>query len=215
MGDHCMAKSHAAGCGARCAVGVVIGLALLALTGCTNWSYRQVQLGQGTKEYARILPAETSRKTALGLCHLSRDKLGRTDALVVLLTSDRRVAAKLWARHTESDWRLGRAERGFRLVGELDPELYGVAGSGPLDTLRAIAAELTDYRGEQLAQDAHAWVAAGLVRLMQRWPEVRDVGVSSQRLDELLDRVPGGGTARVEIDDRGVYHLEYEQGRVR
>jgi len=215
MSDHHGAKSHVAGYHVPYFAGVVTGLTLLALTGCTNWSYRQIQLGQSPKDYGRVLPAETSRKTALGLCHLSESRLGHTDALVVLLADDRRVAGKLWARRFVRKWRLGGAERGFRLVGELDPELYGVAGSGPLDTLRAIAAELTDYRGEKLAQDAHAWVAAGLVRLMQRWPGVRDTGVSSQRLDELLDLVPGGGTARLEIDDRGIYHLEYEQGRTR
>ena len=194
---------------------VLLAPVALLLAGCANWSYEQIQLGQSPEDYARVLPAGTSRKTALGLCHLSRGRLGHTDALVVLLTSDRRVAAKLWARHSESDWRLGRAECGFRLVGELDPELYAVTGSGPLDTLRAIAGQLTDYQGEKLARDAHAWVAAGLVRLLHRWPEVRDVGVSSQRLDELLELVPGGGTARLEVDARGIYHLEYDQGRTR
>jgi hypothetical protein len=215
MSDHHDAKSHVAGYHVPYLAGVVTGLTLLALTGCTNWSYRQIQLGQSPKDYERVLPAETSRKTALGLCHLSEDRFGHQDALVVLLANDRRVAGKLWARHFGRKWRLGGAERGFRLVGELDPELYGVAGSGPLDTLRAIAGELTDYRGEKLAVDAHTWVAAGLVRLMQRWPGVRDTGVASQRLDELLDLVPGGGTARLEIDERGIYHLEYEQGRTR
>jgi hypothetical protein len=197
-----------------CPAALLAPLAAL-LVGCANWSYDQIQLGQSPRDYARVLPAETSRKTALGLCHLSHDKLGHTDALVVLLTSERRVAAKLQARYFESGWRFGRTESGFRLVGELDPELYGVAGSGPLDSLRALAANLTDYRGEKLALDAHAWVAAGLVRLMQRWPNVRDVGISSQRLDQLLERVPGGGTARLEVDTDGIYHLLYEQGRTR
>jgi hypothetical protein len=190
---------------------LLMPLALL-LSGCASWSYEQIQLGQSPKDYERVLPVETSRKTALGLCHLGQGRRGYTDALVVLLTDDRRVAGKLWARKSGGGRRLGRGAGGFRLVGELDPGLCGVAGSGPLDTLRAIAAELTDYRGEKLAQDAHGWVAAGLVRLMQRWPGVRDVGVSSQWLDGLLERVPGGGTARLEIDERGIYHLEYEQG---
>ena len=194
---------------------VGICLAILTLSGCADWSYQRIQLGQSPEDYARVLPMETSRRTALGLCHLSKNALGRTDALVVLLTSDRRVAAKLRARHFEHKWGVNRTERGYWLVGELNPELYGVAGSGPLDTLRAIAGELTVYRGEKLALDAHAWVAAGLVRLVQRWPGVNDVGVSSQRLSELVERVPGGGTARIEIDDRGIYHLEYKQGRTR
>lgn len=190
----------------------VVAVLLLLCTGCADWSYRQIRLGQSSEDYARILPPETSRRTALGLCHLSSDGFGRTEAFVVLLTSDRRVAGKLRARHYQRDWGL-RVDRGFWLEGELDPELYGVQSTGPLDTLRAIAGELTDYRGEKLALDAHAWVAAGLVRLIQRWPGVRDVGVSSQRLSELFERVPGGGVARIEVDENGIYRLEYKQGK--
>jgi hypothetical protein len=186
---------------------------LLLTTGCADWSYRQIQLGQSPQDYARILPAGTSRRTALGLCHLSNDHFGRTDAIVVLLTSDRQVAAKLWARHYERNWGFNKVTRGFRLVGELDPELYDVEGTGPLDSLRAIASELTDYRGEKLALEAHAWVAAGLVRFLQRWPPVADMGVTSQRLSELFERVPGGGGAHLEVDEHGIYHFEYRQGR--
>jgi hypothetical protein len=195
---------------ATAAMATLAPLALL-LAGCANWSYDQIQLGQAPRDYARVLPTETSRKTALGLCHLSQNRLGHTDALVILLTNDRRVAGRLWARHSEPGRRFGRSQAEFRLTGELDPQLYGVAGSGPLDSLRAIVADLTDYRGEKLALEAHAWVAAGLVRLMQRWPNVRDVGASSQQLAEILDRVPGGGTARIEVDTQGIYHLEYEK----
>lgn len=183
----------------------------LLLCGCADWSYRQIQLGQTPDDYARVLPAETSRRTALGLCHLNERRLGRSDAVVVLLTNDRRVAAKIRARHQERKWGLGRTGPSFWLQGELDPELYEVQATGALDALRAIASELTDYRGEKLACDAHAWVAAGLVRLIQRWPQVQDVGVSSQRLRELLERVPGGGDARIEIDQRGTYRFEYKQ----
>ena len=195
-------------------VGWCFALALLPLVGCVDWGYQRIQLGEPADRYERVLPAETSRRTALGLCHLSEDKFGRTDAFVVLLTSDRRVAGKLRARHYEHDWGF-KVERGFLLEGELDPELCGVQASGPLDTLRAIAGELTDYRGEKLALDAHAWVAAGLARLMQRWPRVEDVGVSSQRLSELFELVPGGGAARIEVDERGIYRLEYKQGVMR
>jgi hypothetical protein len=197
-----------------CTAALLAAPVLLLLTGCTDWAYRQIQLGQSAEEYERVLPAETSRRTAVGLCHLSSDRFGRTDAFVVLLTGDRRVAGKLRARHYERDWGL-KVDRGFWLEGELDPELYGVQSAGPLDTLRAIAGDLTDYRGEKLALDAHAWVAAGLVRLMQRWPGVEDVGVSSQRLSELFELVPGGGAARLEVNERGIYRLEYKQGTTR
>jgi len=191
---------------------VLVSVLAVLLSGCVDWSYRQIRLGQPGDECERLLPAASSRRTALGLCHLHDDKLGRTDALVVLLTADRRVAGKLWARRFERNWGL-KTSRGYWLVGELNPELYRVRAAGPIDTLRAIAGELTDYRGEKLALDAHALVAAGLARLMQRWPGVTDPGVSSQRLTELLEVVPGGGIARLEVDERGTYRLEYRQGR--
>jgi len=211
MNDHRMTKSGA-GTDRPLCVTALVAAATLFLTGCADWSYRQIRLGQSSEDYARVLPAETSRRTALGLCHLSSDPFGRTDAFVALLTSDRRVAGKLRARYYERDWGF-KVDRGYWLEGELDPELYGVQSTGPLDTLRAIAADLTDYRGEKLALDAHAWVAAGLLRLMQRWPGVEDVGVSSQRLSELFELVPGGGAARIEVDTQGVYRLEYKQGK--
>ena len=188
-------------------------LCIATLTGCANWSYDKFQLGQLPSDYERILPLDSSRKTALGLCHLKKAKSGRTDALVVLLTEDRRVAAKISARHIPRDW-LGRDKPGFELIGRLDPNLYGVAGSGPLDTLRAVVGDLTDYRGEKFAVDTHAWIAAGLIRLMQSWSEVQDVGVSSQRLKKLLELVPGGGVGRIETDNHGIYHMEYKQGHL-
>jgi hypothetical protein len=213
MEDHRARNDCVASSQLRGALALLAALALLCLTGCADWSYRQIRLGQESDDFERVLPAETSRRTALGLCHLSEDKLGRTDAIVVLLTSDRRVAGKLRA-HFQRNWGF-KTDYGFWLQGELDPELYGVEASGPLDTLRALAVELTDYQGERLALDAHAWAAAGLVRLIQRWPGVADAGVSSQRLEELFEQVPGGGTARLEVDERGIYRLEYRQGKTR
>jgi hypothetical protein len=195
--------------------GLLVALTLPPLTGCADWSYRKIQLGQAPQDYGRVLPAETSRRTALGLCHLSGETWGQTEAIVVLLTSDRRVAGKLRARYLLSRWGLGPGEPGYQLEGELDPELYGIQGAGPLDALRAIASELIDYRGEKLALEAHAWIAVGLTRLMQRWPGVAETSAVTERLREALEMVPGGGAARIEVDERGVYHVEYRQGNIR
>lgn len=161
-----------------------------------------------------MLPADGSRHTDLGLCYLKSDAFGRTDAMVVLLNRQQQVAAKLHATHYRRQ--LGfKVDTGFWLRGELDPELIGLSATGPIDTLRAIADDLLTYRGEKLAMDAHAWIAAGLVRLMQRWPHVSDPGLRSDGLTEMLDRVPGAGMARISIDESGVYHLEYRQGTTR
>jgi hypothetical protein len=184
-------------------------LMVMLLTGCADWSYRTIQIGQGPREYSRVLPMEESRKTALGLCSLQTSKTGRTDAIVVLVTEDRRVAAKFWARRMERNWGFGHVESSYELVGELSPKLYGSEGSGPIDTLRSLIVVLTEYRGEKLAMESHAWIAAGLERLMQCWPGDRDAGATSPHLDAKLSQVPGGGTGRMEIDKRGIYQLRY------
>ena len=186
-------------------------LAVFTLTGCADWTYRKIQIGQTPSEYARVLPLENSRKTALGMCSLQAGKSGRTDVIVVFLTEDRRVSAKFWARHKERNWGFGRRETKFELDGELDPKLYGSEGCGPVDTLRALISDLTEYRGEKLALDAHSWIAAGLIRLMQCWPSDRDNGVSSPLLKARLEFIPGGGTGRMEIDPKGCYQLHYHQ----
>lgn len=186
-----------------------LAFSVLFLAGCADWSYRTIKIGQGPRDYARVLPHEESRKTALGLCSLQISKSGHTDAIVVLLTEDRRVAAKFWARHTERNWGFGNPEAKYHLIGELSPKLYGSEGSGPLDTLRSLIVDLTEYRGEKLAMEAHAWVAAGLTRLMQCWPGDREPVSSSPLLEVMLEQTPGGGTGSMEIDKQGIYQLRY------
>lgn len=192
----------------------VLACVQLAIVGCADATYDMIRLGQQPQEYERILPADRSRRTHLGLCYLDSDIGGRTDAIVVLLTADRRVAARIQSTCFERDWGF-KVDRGFRLRGELDPRLYDLHAAGPIDTLRAIAGDLSNYQGEKLASDAYAWVAAGLVRLMQCWPNVSDVGVETHRLTDLFERVAGGGAARIAVDARGVYRFEYEQGITR
>jgi hypothetical protein len=192
----------------------LLAAAQLSILGCADATYDMIRLGQQPQEYERILPADRSRRTHLGLCYLDGDGGGRTDSIVVLLTSDRRVAAKIQGTCFERDWGF-KVDRGFRLRGELDPRLYDLQAAGPIDTLRAIAGDLSNYQGEKLAGDAYAWVAAGLVRLMQGWPNVTDVGVETHKLADLLERVAGGGEARIAVDVGGVYRFEYEQGVTR
>ncbi|MBU0637700.1 MAG: hypothetical protein KKB50_02455 [Planctomycetes bacterium] len=186
-------------------------LTLLLLPGCADWGYQRIHIGQTPREYERVLPQEHARRTGLGLCYYKQDRVGgRTDTLLVLLAHDRRVAGKVWATITER--RGGRqAATSYWLRGELDPVLTETAGAGPIDTLRAIAADLMSDPGEKLTRDAHALVVAGLVRLMERWPHVRDTGLVTASLGEALARVPAGGVARLAVDERGAYLIEYRQ----
>ena len=187
---------------------------LIAIVGCgnssTHWGYDRIRIGQSPGQYERVLPTADTRRTQLGLCYLGRGALGATDAIVVLLTPDRRVAGKLHARWTQRNYGF-KSELRYRLRGEVDPLLADLRTTGPIDVLRMIASDLVNYQGEQLAREAHHWVAAGLVRMIQPWPHVRDVGLDEAKLREALERVPGGGAVRLGLDGAGVYRFEYEQ----
>jgi hypothetical protein len=180
------------------------------LTGCAELCYDRVQLGQEQRAYRSVFPDDNTRRSATGVCYCEKDGFGRTDAAVLLLTGDRRVAGKFYALYLERKTGL-QAETSYRLRGELDPELLKLSATGPIDMLRAIADELTTAEGDTFVREAHGWIAAGLLRLMQRWPHVGDEGPAVTRLTEMLERIPAGGVARVAIDPRGVYTIEYTQ----
>jgi len=181
-----------------------------AQTGCVELSYNQIQLGQEERVCRRALPEDQTISTPKTICSLERGPSGRTDAIVVLLAADRRVAGKLHAVHIESRWGPQR-QMSYQLRGELDPQLLGLAATGPIDVSRVLADELTNLPEDAFARTTQAWVAGGLVRLLERWPQAGPAGPAAERHADLLDRIPGGGTARITIDDRGRYLLEYIQ----
>ncbi|MGE0479060.1 MAG: hypothetical protein AB7Q17_01190 [Phycisphaerae bacterium] len=178
--------------------------------GCAPLTYRSVQVGQTPAEYQRLIPAEQSRRTDVGVCSLATDPFGRVDALALLLTTDRRVSGKLHATHETRSLGL-QTETRYALRGEFDPELAALGKTGPTDALRAIADDLASYRGERQAMDAYAWVAAGLVRLLQRWPNVDPAAMVYPNLADTLDRVPAGGVATMRIRADGRFEFEYTQ----
>ena len=189
---------------------VLLACAALAPVGCADLGYNRTELGAEQRVYQQAFPEERVRRTSAGFCYLEKDPLGRTDAVVVLLTADRRVAGKLQATYVERKGPF-RAESTYALRGQLDPELMRLSGTGPIDVLRALADELTSVQGDTFVREAHGWVAAGLMRLVQHWPHVGDEGPAFTRLTELLDCIPAGGTARLAVDARGVYEVEYTQ----
>lgn len=189
-------------------------IASLAATGCVDMYYRRIELGQSKQQYERILPAAQSRRTDLGVAFLASDWTGRTEAIVVLASRDRRAAGKLRATHFEHNYGF-KTETGFRLQGEIDPSLADLKSTGPLDTLRVVLQQLESYRGEKAATDAHEWLAAGLVRLLERWPHMSDRLGPVPTRSSRLEQVPAGGTASISIDRRGVFRFEYRQAVVR
>lgn len=181
------------------------------LSGCAGWTYDQVTLGRQLRENERMFPEGRSRRTVSGLCFLEHDLAGRTDAIVVLLTRDRRICGKLHATHVRRN--LGfKVDTGYVLSGEIDPELANFRATGPIDTLRAIADDLTAGELDNFTREAHAWVAAGLVRLVQRWPHLGDEGPAFPRLSEMLEHIPGGGQARIVVNPAGHYIFDYQHG---
>lgn len=192
---------------------LLIGAALVlpALCGCASWTYSQLRLGQRPQDYERVLPADRARRTSTGVCAYQQNALGDSEAIVVLLTSDRRIAGKLRATRVKARW--GQAFDAYALTGELDRELYDAQETGPLDTLRALAGELADYSGERLAAQAHELAAAGLIRLVQRWPHALDLGVREARAAELLELAAGGGEAGLSVGVDGVFRFWYRVGR--
>ncbi len=196
--------------GPALACGVLIGVvaAVLPTAGCVAFSFDRVQLGQTQPEYRPAFPEGQTRRTPVGLCYLERDPFGRTDAVVLLLAGDRRVAGKFHAVHVERRSPLA-VETSYQLRGELNPGLARLTGTGPVDTLRAVTDELTTGDPDTFVREAQGWVAAGLVRLIQQWPHTGDAGPAATRVADLLERVPGQGTARVTVTPAGVLQFEY------
>ena len=188
------------------AIRPILTLALLTvLTGCSNWTYRHLQIGQTPHEYRRVLPTINTDQTPATVCYLKRQGSDRRDALVVLLTVDRRLAGKLRA-----SYRQRKNEFTYRLDGKIDPRLYGTEDAGITNTLRALAIDLTEHPGRQLAVEVHTWVAAGIVRLLAESPETGDFGVSAQQLQKLFERVPAGGQSQLKRSEQGYIELEYK-----
>ncbi len=186
----------------------------LTISGCATWSYDHVDVGREWSSNKKFLPARDQYRTDVGVAQLSKDKFGKTQALVVLIAENQNVAGKLLATKIQRAWGW-RPQSGYRLVAEVDPELAGISEAGPMDTLRLIAAELTEAARDRHVREIHSWVAAGLIRLLQRWPDVSDEGPAYSRIADLLEFVPPGGTATIRMDNQGHYHFEYVFGTVR
>lgn len=186
----------------------LIVFAWVATGGCAEFGYNRIQLGQEQREYEAAFPADKTRRTPDTLCCVERSALGQTDAMVVLLTRDRRVAGKLHARHIERDFGF-RAETEYRLSGELDLTLIHLGMAGPIDALRAVADELTAAQDDAFVRAAQGWVAGGLVRLVQQWPHAGDAGPAYPRLADILEHIPAGGEARITVRPGGRLSVEY------
>lgn len=185
--------------------------AVLALVpaGCASWSYDAVQPGQVPREYEYRLPAAATQRTPLGLCYVSRDLTGRSDVIVLLVTADRRLAGKFHAERVVL--RLGpRVQRSYRLRGLVDPGLLGAGRAGPLDVLRAVLSDLVQAEAQASVRQAHHEVAAGLARLIERWPAAELDPAHAEALREALEGVAPGGQAGISITPAGWYSIVYE-----
>jgi hypothetical protein len=183
--------------------------------GCAGLTYDAIEIGSGPREYRDRLPEEDSRATKIGRCCLMTDSRGNSDAIVLLLNSERRVAGKLWVASAAFDRRL-RGAPALRFTGEIDRRLYGVQEVAATDALRLLRTELLEPGGERLIRQAHGRVAAALERLLTGLPEpiseetlADDAGRDDPELSDIRSQTPGGGAASIVLEgDR--MRLSYE-----
>lgn len=190
---------------------VLVAVAGLWLTGCAQWTYDRTTLGAPLRDAQRNIPEESRLHSDRAVAMLEGGPPGQVDAVVLLLTRDALVCGKLIAAYRPPK-ALGLGGGSYSLQGELDPRRAGLSDLGPLDALRAIADDLTRVRPEQSAGVAHAWVAAGCVRILQGWPagaSSADEGPAYPRLTDVLELVPAGGESQMTRRDDGVYVISY------
>lgn len=192
------------------AIGFAAGL-LLATTGCSGWAYDQVRLAHDKSDYETKFLTTKTRRTELGLANLDSDGPGRTDAVVVLVTHDRRIAGKFHATLVERNYGFTTG-RGYQLRGEFDTHLAGFSDTGAVDALRAISVELLRVGNDKLVRDVHSLVAAGLIRMIEQAPQGAETLPVYPRLLDMLERVPAGGVATINDSEPGIIRVHYQIG---
>lgn len=187
-----------------------MGMGLLCcwmMCGCAELHYSRVRLGQTPEQYDKVLPQESVRRTDAGMCWLERDRFGRTDAIVLLMSRDKRVGGKLRATRIHRDYGM-MSETRYELSGEIDPRISGYRETGPLDMIRAVQMDLAEQSGDATAVQALRLVSTGLLRVLQRWPNSGEP-VTPVTLGESVELVPGGGEATLRVDRGGLFHIAY------
>ncbi len=179
-------------------------------TGCADWSYRAIEIGQNPRDYDNVLPRGLSRQTELGLCYFEAKDSGRSDAVVVNLGADRRVDGKWHATQIKRlVWR--QPKTGYHLHGEFAPGRVGLGQAGPVDVLRLNLLALTERQVDPHVVRAHTLVAAGIARLIESSPDTSLADVCPDA-EDLLALTSADGQAQLERDEAGVYHFEYHEG---
>lgn len=177
-------------------------------TACTAPGLTGLELGADARQIRRSFPAGQLHETPAGYSVLRPEASGTTHAYVFLVTPDRRIAARFHVSVSEGAG--GEEESGsYRLTGAVDAQALRLGGLGPLDTLRAVADQLTSAEVHAGARAAQHWVAAGLVRMLQQHPQVDDPGPATARVGALLARIPAGGDGDVRPVGSGQLHIFY------
>lgn len=190
----------------------VIGLLamLLGAVGCANWTYQNLRLGARPRQYDRVLPRDYTYRTSFGLTKVRTTSLdrSRSEAVAIWLTEDRLLSVKA---HAYTQRQALPPATVYTLEIDVERELAGVAGAGPVDVLRVLLQDLAEAESPRLAQQSDAWIAAGLIRLAGALPAGQAVAIEppTTRIADQLEDVPAGGVTTVD-DTGGTVHYVYQ-----
>ncbi len=190
----------------RLAAGLPLVLPLL--TGCAQWGYDQVTLGMPARAASRAFPADSLLRTENTLSYRTSAQPGDGETVLILADRGGLVCGKFLARVARSVSLAGERVT-YTLRGEVDPRRAGLSEVGPLDALRALAGDLARLESDSTVPGAHARIAAGLVRALERWPHAAPQPGEFPELNAALDEVPTGGDVTLRLTPEGVYEIHY------
>lgn len=189
---------------------VLLAAASAVLCGCAVRSLGPAPLGAGPAQAAKVYPEEERLRSDVSYAQIADGLPTAHSGELLLLAKDQRVCGRFrWSYRVGPP--LAPGFRGYDLDGEVDAKAAGVAELGPIDSVRVLIDDLASISSDQSAWSAHLWVVAGLLRIKARLGAGDDDALDP-RLEDVMDRVRGDGSAQFRVREDGVLELGYRVG---
>ena len=95
------------------------------------------------------------------------------------------------------------------MEGELEPTLFGLDETGPIDAARVLLDELLLRPTDHVTRRAQAWVAGGVLRVLDQEGESLELTDAEGQLLEVLESIPPGGRSSLVEREDGVFEMSY------